>query len=400
MQRLEQRVTALREAVNRAPSDLTPINESTRLAKTNIHLWQELNLKRGSDFRTLYKGARDRIRRGHKRRESVDALDRYVNTTSKTLARDAIVWKYDEDMTQLPEDKALAKLAEYGRQISSYRAIAALHLIRYLTDKHTRSEIVAKRKTQKKLERVRKSTLEKVGIKIERLSRQPKTDTRVFARMGELGGESGLNRERDRYIRRRVEKARKYYNEHKATTPPIRFMTALYKEIEAYCAVYGWENPLMNLAIGDVEALKLPKLLAERLGLSPDGPKATSIAQRAKEYESMLMESGINPYGYDVKALGFEQLRNRFIDYAASFGLYRKDRKDVKASMMADGGSHGLIKAFLVAKKYLAGMGKPAVAYFANPGFRLITEFAQTAGLTVKEVPVEAVITFLLIQRR
>lgn len=167
----------------------------------------------------------------------------------------------------------------------------------------------------------------------------------------------------------------------------IRYIMSVYNEVNDVCRSQGVLPRIKNLTLGDVTGKNMPEEIVERMGYDPMGSKGLAIASRAKAYESMLYEAGVqfDPHRYDLQALGWSGLRQRFIEYGMQFGLY-PDKK-VEESMVGEGGAGTLLRVFTAAHMFLQkkAPGKTFSVYFPNPAFRMVGDAAADAGLKVVE---------------
>ena len=167
----------------------------------------------------------------------------------------------------------------------------------------------------------------------------------------------------------------------------IRYIMSVYNEVSDTCKAQGIRPRIKNLTLGDVTGKNMPEEVVERMGYNPLGPKGLALASRAKAYEAMLYEAGsqFDPHRYDLKALGWSGLRQRFIEYGKQFGLY--SGAEIEESMIGEGGAGTLLRVFTAAHMHLQkeNPGKTFSVYFPNPAFRMVGDAAADAGLTVVE---------------
>jgi len=168
----------------------------------------------------------------------------------------------------------------------------------------------------------------------------------------------------------------------------IRAMMAVYNEIVAACIEKGINPHLKNLTLGDVTGKNMPQPVVDAMGYDPLGRKGLAIGARAQAYEAMLYTAGVDfdPHRYDLAALGWIGLRQRFIEYGNQFGLYTSHK--VQESMIGEGGAGTLLRVFTAIHMHLQikEPDKKFSVYFPNPAFRMVGDAARDAGLSVVEV--------------
>lgn len=167
----------------------------------------------------------------------------------------------------------------------------------------------------------------------------------------------------------------------------IRYIMSVYNEVSDTCKAQGIRPRIKNLTLGDVTGKNMPEEVVEKMGYDPMGPKGIALASRAKAYEAMLYEAGVqfDPHRYDLKALGWIGLRQRFIEYGKQFELYAG--REIQESMIGEGGAGTLLRVFTAAHMFLQkdNPGKTFSVYFPNPAFRMVGDAARDAGLMVVE---------------
>ncbi|MFA6017448.1 MAG: pyridoxal phosphate-dependent aminotransferase [Patescibacteria group bacterium] len=397
-----RRPRALNEAIEIAPRDLTDRKELTSISDRTIQRMLKVNLNPGSVIKELFPLRFDEMYEATtgllKDRAEKESFNRYLVSTATTFAANLMLNTFSEQAKETRE-QTLERLKLQTEQFHMYQYLSAHFLLQELRINKPKSKSKSRSEIEEKIinklrHEVGRYTIEEVSKSVsEHFIGKPATSKALTMLMKGVVQE---DEKTDKFIQEAVKKGREGFSKN----PKIRFMTNVFNEVGKFCAKKGIENPLLNLTLGDVSGLGMPDEVAEALALNPIGPKGLLLAARAKMYEQLAYLNGkpTDPHGYDPNALGWQGLRNRFIDYGREMGLY-KDNNPATESIIGAGGAQALYKTYKILDKYFEGTKQkengPIEAYFANPAFRMVGAKASEAGLKLIEKPTTAENNFL-----
>lgn len=397
-----RKTRALNEVIKTAPRDLTERKEITSISNRTVQRMLEINLNQGSLIKELFPFRFDEMYQATtgllKDQNEKESFNRYLFSSSTTFASNIMLNAFPEKAGESRE-KTIERLKLQTEQFHMYQYLSAHFLLQELIINKPKSKSKSRSEIEEKVinklrHEVKRYTVEEVSRSIaEHFIGKPAISKALSALMK---GAINEDEQTDSFIKGAVKKGREGFSKN----PQIRFMTNVFNEVSKFCAEKGIENPLLNLTLGDVSGLGMPDEVAEALALNPIGPKGLLLAARAKMYEQLAYMNGksTDPHGYDPNALGWQGLRNKFIDYGQGLGLYR-DNNPVAESIIGAGGAQALYKTYKILNKYFEGTGQtkdgPVEAYFANPAFRMVGAKASEAGLKLIEKPTTAENNFL-----
>ena len=360
---------ALRQAIHTAPVDPMGDGKVTRFCKSKVDKWGEVNAAFGTSFAPqLEEFVPDPLEK--------EAFERYIAFTAITLANMA-----DPLNTLVPAGMA----DERGR----IEAEAAEHVVYRLGTEATEPDAFLSARDD--------------FFHVLPDKRLPLPSTILFPSAQEYADGQPPDQERagkilqlKAYISEQID-ALLVKNRGKLE---IRDMTQVYQRSLEYARKeIGLDNPpILNLTLGDVNLQKeMEPEFADvpyRMGLT--GPKLRQIQERANAYENIMREASINYPEYDVRALGWEALRNRHRDYLNRFGLQgyvenyqvTADGPRIDGSALSYAGSDGLELAYKIARSVLKEESQdqnPAIL-FPTPGFMMVKDIADGIGIHTKEL--------------
>ena len=239
--------------------------------------------------------------------------------------------------------------------------------------------------TKASLEHIEEKSIEQISGKRKKLEK--KLINSIFSKIKKNDSLVNAQDKENHIIAKGVERAKNQLQNNDGGSI-IRQMMSVFNEIDSICKAQQIRSHLKNLTLGDVSGKNMPSIVQDAMGYDPLGPKGLAIHTRAKAYEAMLFEAGLefDPHRYDLPVLGWKGLRERFIEYGQQFNLYSPN--EVKESMIGEGGIGTLLRVFTAARMQLQKEQphKTFSAYFSNPAFRMVGDAARDAGLAVVEV--------------
>jgi len=391
---------ALHDAIKSAPKDITRRKEISRLSEETIQKMSLVRLPgnlRGDKFSHNFKEMYDATIGLLDSRRDINSFNRYLISTATTFASSMMIFDLQE-LKRETREQTLTRLKEHSERFSAYQFLAVHYLLQGLTKKNTKEYVIVQ---QEMARTVRKDAIERALPRISKSIEKafigkPATALALNLLTKEAMGSS--EKKRDRYIKKRVDRARKEFSENISNQPPIRFMMGVYNDVAEYCRKKGVENPLLNLTLGDVTGLGMDNQVAEALALNPIGPKGLMLGARARMHIQLAYMSGKDDdkQRYEGDSLGWLGLRKKFIQYGQERGLYSRKNPAV-SSIIGEGGADALFRVSRILnekfkmkwlkenEKEKFPKNKKFKAYFANPAFRMVSAKVRDAGFDVYE---------------
>lgn len=366
---------ALRQAIDTTKSGLSSAHRLMTASRSFFEDCSAINLgtEQGPNLQVLFQEVAEKLTPGEADRDDLDALQFYLALHANTMAANVLL--YAPPLTT-------------GRseiRFAAVQALAGAYLLNELMDRDA-TEGTAKSHALQQLRTVSDATI----ADLTAVWARPRNSKRTMERSAHPHPEVVA------FLREAIGSVRKKLSDH-PHLPVVRLMAAVHKEVERCCQERKLPNHVLNLTIGDVNPASLPPELRERMALDPYGPKALEVDARAATYRRLALQGGVDCHRYDIKALGWPALRAKFIEYAASFGLYKLQQRPAQ-SLIAAGGGQGLMKALLIARQQVDPQwdkeGRKVEVHFSNPGLRMLANNARKQGFKVLEPEAKAEYNF------